>query len=76
MLRRFKQLRPYATLLESNNAVRQDDFIHEQVFGHLALEPLRGDRCGQYSIRINAQWRICFYWNEQHAEHVAIIDYH
>jgi len=40
------------------------------------LEPLRGDRCGQYSIRINAQWRICFYWNEQHTEHVAIIDYH
>ncbi len=48
MLRRFKQLRSYATLLESNNAVRQDDFIHEQVFGHLALEPLSAAEAAEY----------------------------
>ena len=39
------------------------------------LEQLRGDREGQYSIRINAQWRICFIWNDG-AEEVAIVDYH
>jgi excisionase family DNA binding protein len=46
--RRFKHLRPYATLLESNNAVRQDDFSHEQVFGHLALEPLSAAKAAEY----------------------------
>jgi toxin HigB-1 len=39
------------------------------------LEVLRGDRAGQYSIRINDQWRICFRWNEG-AEDVEIVDYH
>jgi toxin HigB-1 len=40
------------------------------------LEPLRGDRAGQWSIRINDQWRICFRWNEGGADHVEIVDYH
>ena len=40
------------------------------------LEPLSGDRAGQFSIRINDQWRICFEWREGHAWNVAIIDYH
>lgn len=40
------------------------------------LEALRGDRKGQYSIRINAQWRICFRWNEGDAYDVEIVDYH
>jgi toxin HigB-1 len=42
------------------------------------LEPLRGDRAGQHSIRINAKWRICFVWNarERCAEDVEIVDYH
>ena len=41
------------------------------------LEALRGDRAGQYSIRINDQWRICFRWTEDgHAEDVEICDYH
>lgn len=42
------------------------------------LEKLIGDKAGQYSIRINVQWRICFEWNEfdKSAENVAIIDYH
>ena len=39
------------------------------------LEKLAGDRKGQYSIRINRQWRICFRWNEG-AEDVEITDYH
>jgi proteic killer suppression protein len=40
------------------------------------LERLRGDREGQYSIRINNQWRICFAWREGHAYEVEIVDYH
>ena len=40
------------------------------------LEKLRGDRVGQYSIRINDQWRICFEWHEGDAYNVEITDYH
>ena len=41
------------------------------------LEPLRGDRAGQYSIRINRQWRICFSWPEGPGPtDVEIVDYH
>ena len=40
------------------------------------LEALGGDRRGQFSIRINDQWRICFVWRDGSAEHVEIVDYH
>lgn len=40
------------------------------------LEPLRGDRKGQWSIRINDQWRICFEWRDGDAHEVEIVDYH
>lgn len=40
------------------------------------LELLRGDRAGQYSIRINEQWRLCFYWEAGKAKQVKIEDYH
>ena len=40
------------------------------------LEPLRGDRAGQYSIHINNQWRVCFVWADDGARDVEIIDYH
>ena len=40
------------------------------------LEKLRGNRAGQYSIRINDPWRICFYWKEKDAYQVEIVDYH
>ena len=40
------------------------------------LEKLTGDRAGQYSIRINDQWRICFEWREGDAYNVEIADYH
>jgi toxin HigB-1 len=40
------------------------------------LEPLKGDRAGQHSIRINDQWRVCFRWTEAGAEDVEIVDYH
>jgi proteic killer suppression protein len=40
------------------------------------LEKLRGGRSGQYSIRINDQWRICFGWGQTGAWDVEIVDYH
>lgn len=40
------------------------------------LEKLRGDRNGQWSIRINDQWRICFRWKNGDAMDVEIVDYH
>jgi proteic killer suppression protein len=40
------------------------------------LEALAGDRKGQYSIRINDQWRICFRWADTDALEVEIVDYH
>lgn len=40
------------------------------------LEPLKGNRIGQHSIRINNQWRICFKWSDGDAYDVEISDYH
>ena len=40
------------------------------------LEKLHGDREGQYSIRVNDQWRICFTWHNGYAREVEIVDYH
>ncbi len=40
------------------------------------LERLRGDRVGQYSIRVNDQYRICFVWEDGYADDVEIADYH
>lgn len=40
------------------------------------LERLVGDRRGQYGIRVNAQWRLCFVWRDGGAEGVELVDYH
>jgi toxin HigB-1 len=40
------------------------------------LEQLKGDRKGQYSIRINDQWRICFEWIDGNVHNIDIVDYH
>ena len=40
------------------------------------LEALKGDRAGQYSIRINDQFRLCFRWKDSGAEDLEIVDYH
>ena len=49
-----------------------------RIFPGYRLEALKGNRRGQYSIRINAQWRICFEWSseEQRAVNIEIVDYH
>lgn len=50
------------------------DFLRVPPANHLEL--LTGNRQGQYSIRINEQWRICFVWRDNNAIDVEIIDYH
>lgn len=56
-----------------NNAVSLDDL---RVPPANRLEKLEGDRLGQYSIRINDQWRVCFEWRDRDAYEVEITDYH
>ncbi len=56
-----------------NNAQRIEDL---RIPPNNRLEALKGDRAGQWSIRINDQWRVCFAWNEGHASRVEICDYH
>ena len=56
-----------------NNARRLDDL---RIPPGNRLEGLKGGRRGQWSIRINDQWRICFRWSEKGADDVSIVDYH
>jgi proteic killer suppression protein len=56
-----------------NNAVRLDDL---RIPPNNRLETLQGDRKGQWSIRVNDQWRICFVWDNGHVNRVEICDYH
>jgi len=56
-----------------NRAARLDDL---RVPPGNRLEALKGDRAGEYSIRINDQFRVCFRWTEQGPEDVQITDYH
>jgi proteic killer suppression protein len=56
-----------------NNAKRLEDL---RVPPGNRLEALKGDRAGKYSIRINDQWRICFFWKDNNAHEVEIVDYH
>lgn len=56
-----------------NNAVSLSDL---RVPPANRLEKLRGERLGQYSIRINERWRICFTWQDGNAFDVEIVDYH
>lgn len=56
-----------------NNAVTLED-LRVPPANH--LEKLSGDRAGQYSIRINNQWRLCFDWRDNNAHNVEITDYH
>ena len=60
-------------LLALNAATNLDD-LREPPSNH--LEKLSGDRAGQYSIRINDQWRVCFDWRDDDAYEVEIVDYH
>jgi proteic killer suppression protein len=56
-----------------NNAVTLEDL---RIPPANYLEKLSGNRAGQYSIRINDQWRLCFEWHDNNAYNVEITDYH
>ena len=75
-VRRFPediQRRAQMKLMIINNA---EDLNDLRVPPGNRLEALSGDRDGQYSIRINDQWRICFTWSEGNAYQIEIVDYH
>ena len=63
----------YRKLRMLNNAIDLNDL---RIPPANRLEKLKGDREGQYSIRINDQWRICFDWSNGDAMNVEIVDYH
>lgn len=60
-------------LQQLHTAHRLEDLT---IFPGNRLEPLKGNRCGQHSIRINDQLRICFLWSNGDALEVEIVDYH
>lgn len=67
------QRRVRAKLLAIDSASRIDDL---RVPPGNRLEALSGRRRGQFSIRVNDQWRICFVWRDNEAWDVEIVDYH
>lgn len=72
---RFAAFQPQALRkLDLLNAATDVEFL--RVPPGNRLEKLSGDRAGQWSIRINDQWRICFEWRDGDAWSVEIIDYH
>ncbi len=75
MVPRFRAIERVARrrLLYLHRAVRWEDL---KVPPGNRLETLKGNRAGQHSIRINAQWRICFVWRNGDALNVEIVDYH
>lgn len=56
-----------------NDAEKQQDLIELR---SNRFELLSGDRKGQYSIRVNKQWRLCFRWESDGPEDVEVVDYH
>lgn len=67
----FKAARRKLEML--NAAARLDDLL---IPPGNRLEALFGDRAGQYSIRVNDRWRICFVWTDAGAEQAEFVDYH
>ena len=63
----------YRKLLFLDNAYTLEDLVN---WKSLQMEKLKGKRKGQYSIRINDQYRICFRWTGRDAVDVEIVDYH
>jgi len=74
-IKRFRSISRAARIkLEILNATVSLDSLKVPPGNH--LEALKGDRKGQHSIRINAQWRICFVWKDGNPHDVEIVDYH
>ena len=56
--------------------VRAGSLQDLSLFPGMKLEVLKGDRKGQYSVRVNLQWRICFVWTGHEAMQIEFVDYH
>ena len=73
-----RKLKAFASVAERKlsqlDAAQTLDFLKAPPGNH--LEALKGNRKGQYSIRINDQWRICFLWTDVGPIDVEIVDYH
>lgn len=67
------QIRARNRLVMLDQAVRHEDL---RMPPGNRLEALQGDRQGQYSIRVNDQWRICFVWRDDDVFDVELVDYH
>ena len=67
------QVRALRKLRQLNSSLTFDD-LRQPPSNH--LEALSGNRKGQYSIRVNQQWRLCFRWENGTAFNVEIVDYH
>jgi len=73
--KRFRAIETVATRkLAMLDAAKTLDFMRSPPGNR--LEALRGDRAGQWSVRINDQWRVCFVWTDAGPEQVEIVDYH
>ena len=73
--RRFRAIETVATRkLAMLDAAKTLDFMRSPPGNR--LEALRGDRAGQWSVRINDQWRLCFVWTDSGPDQVEIVDYH
>ncbi len=73
--KRFSGIATVATRkLTQMDAAATLEFLRSPPGNH--LEALKNDRLGQHSIRINAQWRLCFRWTTAGPEDVEIVDYH
>lgn len=73
--RRFRSIEVVATRkLALLDAARTLEFLRSPPGNR--LEALKGDRAGQYSMRINDQWRLCFTWGEHGPGDAEIVDYH
>jgi len=73
--RKFRSVQDVATRkLTQLDGAQTLDFLRSPPGNR--LESLRGGRDGQFSIRINDQWRVCFIWTDNGPAHVEIVDYH
>jgi proteic killer suppression protein len=72
--KRFRAIETVATRkLAMLDAAKTLDFMRSPPGNR--LEALKGDRAGQWSVRINDQWRLCFVWTDSGPDEVEIVDY-
>lgn len=73
--KRFRAIETVATRkLAMLDAAKTLDFMRSPPGNR--LEAVKGDRAGQWSVRINDQWRVCFVWTDAGPDEVEIVDYH